>query len=259
MRQENDLPVDPLSLSALMSRYLDSRIEVGDPAPELGSEVVLHDAGPVQPIEARLAWDEALTAIQLGGPKANLPSMSAVSEWRALVAAQEPALDLAFCSGNFPQMVRNLSLLLAGGTDGPTPKPFESTTLSSWAEQTAHKSSPLPLLSVGLLRLARDFERAERLLAECEKTLPAEWHAAWKNESAALAWHSGRRAEALAMWQAIDGDYVPALFNRGMASLFLGKPADATASLKLAISRLPESGSWHHLARLYLTLAEMRQ
>ena len=43
-----------------------------------------------------------------------------------------------------------------------------------------------------------------------------------------------------------------------MAALFLGRPAEARAPLGQAIPRLPEDNSWHHLARLYLTLAEMR-
>ena len=48
------------------------------------------------------------------------------------------------------------------------------------------------------------------------------------------------------------------LFNRGMAALFLGRPAEAREPLRQAVAQLPEKGSWHHLARLYLTLAEMR-
>ncbi len=254
MRQEND----PLSISELFSQYLNSRIQSGE-TPEADSEVVLHDAGPVQPVEPRLAWDEAITAIQVGGPKATLPPLSAVSDWRNLVAAQEPALDLVFCAGNFPQMVRNLSLLLSDSAKAPQTRRFESAGLASWAEQSARKPFPQALLAVGVMRLARDFERASRLLAECAVALPKEWKAAWRNEEAALAWHSGQREEALAIWQAIEGDHLPALFNRGMANLFLGKPAEAIVSLKQVIARLPESGSWYHLARLYLTLAEMRQ
>ena len=46
------------------------------------------------------------------------------------------------------------------------------------------------------------------------------------------------------------------LFNRGMASLFLGKFADARAALSEAVKQLPEGDGWHHLGRLYLTLAQ---
>jgi tetratricopeptide (TPR) repeat protein len=254
MRQDIETP----SIAELFSRYLDNRIQSGE-APEQDSEVVLHDAGPVQPVEPRLAWDEAIAAIQMSGPKASLPPLSAVTDWRALVAAQEPALDLAFCAGNFPQMVRNLSLLLSEGDKVPQSRKFESASLVNWAEQTTRKPAPQALLAAGVLRLAHEFERASRLLADCASALPKEWKAAWQNEQAALAWHSGRREEALGLWQDIEGDHLPALFNRGMANLFLGKPAEAAVSLKQAIARLPESSSWHHLARLYLTLAEMRQ
>jgi tetratricopeptide (TPR) repeat protein len=154
-------------------------------------------------------------------------------------------------------MVRNLSLLLAEGNKAPQARKFESASLVNWAEKS--KPAPQALLAAGVLRLAHEFDRASRLLAECAPSLPKEWKAACQNEQAAVAWHSGRREEALGLWQDIESDHLPALFNRGMASLFLGKPAEAIVSLKQAIARLPESSSWHHLARLYLTLAEMRQ
>jgi len=48
---------------------------------------------------------------------------------------------------------------------------------------------------------------------------------------------------------------VPVLFNRGMAALFLDRPAEARADLRKATERLPESSGWHHLGRLYLALA----
>jgi len=51
-------------------------------------------------------------------------------------------------------------------------------------------------------------------------------------------------------------DSVPILFNRGMAALFLDRPADARAALRTAVEKIPESSGWHHLGRLYLALAE---
>ncbi len=258
MRQDSNLPVDPPSLNDLFTRYLENRVASGL-APEESGEIVLHDAGPVQPIEPRLAWDDALAALNVNGPKAPLPAMSAVADWRGLVAAQEPALDLAFCAGNFPQMVRNLTLLLrdqASGADTPRTRPFESTSLRNWAEQSLRKPMPQALLAAGLLRLAQDYDGARRILQAM--TVPAEWQTTLRNEEAALLWHSGKREEVAAIWATLD-DNLPALFNRGMAALFLGKPAEAITPLKQVIARLPESASWHHLARLYLTLAEMRR
>ena len=89
-----------------------------------------------------------------------------------------------------------------------------------------------------------------------EHDVPPEWRAAWANERAALAWHRGQTKEALSSWQAQE-ENVPVLFNRGMASLFLNKRANARAFLQQAVDQLPE-GAWHHLGRLYLALAEMR-
>jgi hypothetical protein len=43
-----------------------------------------------------------------------------------------------------------------------------------------------------------------------------------------------------------------------MAALFLDQPAEARSALGEAANRIPETSAWHHLARLYLALAEMR-
>ena len=270
MRQEPNTPVtaDPLSLSELLARYVSDqavRFRTGGEGPDLGGEVLLHDAGSAQTIDPRLAWEEALTALTLAG-RSPAAGLVPVPEWKALVAAQEPALDLAFCVGNFPQMVRNLSLLLQGswGTQNPPlaenrTRPFESTALVEWAEQAGRKPFPQPLLAVGVLRLAQRFDLADALVRQRDGAVPAEWKAAWVNEEAALAWHAGRRAEAADLWLTRgDNDYLPTRFNRGLAALFLGKPVEARAPLGQAVARLPEDNSWHHLARLYLALAEMR-
>jgi len=272
MRQEQDVSVtaDALSLSDLLARYVNgqaARFQEGAPVPDLGSEVVLHDAaGAAQTIDPRLAWDEAVAALTFGGPlpAGSLPAPCSAPEWKALVAAQEPALDLAFCAGNFPQMVRNLGLLL-GGFGGKPPEtlrprpPFRSEALIEWAEKIAAKSPQQALLSAGVLRVAQESDRASELLRRVGRSVPPEWRASLANEEAALAWHTGRRNEAADLWQTRgDRNHLPTLFNLGMAALFLGKPSEARPPLSQAVAQLPEVNSWHHLARLYLTLAEMR-
>jgi len=77
------------------------------------------------------------------------------------------------------------------------------------------------------------------------------------NEEAALAWHRGQAEAASKMWQAQEAS-IPVLFNRGMAALVLEQTAAAQEALQQAVARLPETSSWHHLARLYLTLADAR-
>src|SRR5262245_36078377 len=253
-----------LSLSELMSAYLNAQAarfgETGE-RPGSGSEVELHEAATTQAPDPRLAWEEATTALRLGSTSARtaLPAWSAVPDWKALVAAQEPALDLALCAGNFPQMVRNLNLLLQGTVPEPRPamRDLSNPALTAWAEEQSRRPWPCPLLAVGVLRLARDADGAAVLLKRTGSA-PAEWRAAWQNEEAALAWDAGRRALALALWQSLPADFAPALFNRGMALLFSGKAPEARGPLTQAVAKLPEDNSWHHLGRLYLTLAEMR-
>jgi hypothetical protein len=83
------------------------------------------------------------------------------------------------------------------------------------------------------------------------------WRAAWANEEAALLWHDGQWEQAAEAWQTQPAS-VPVRFNRGMAALFLGRPANAHADLQQAAGQLPEDQAWHHLARLYVALSETR-
>jgi len=258
MRPENDLP----SLEQLLAGYLELRTEsarAGWLEAEEG-EVLPHDAGSAPPIDHRLAWDEAVAALAhtpaRQRPSPRLLDSAQMQEWRLLTTAQEPVTALPFCVGNFPQMVRNLQDLLQPHEEGQPAEPLPVPGLTRWAESVAGNGPSLALLAAGLLRLARQYERAGELL---RRTRPVEhcWSAAWQNEEAALAWHAGRREEAGRLWDS-SGDYLPAAFNRGLSALFLDRPAQARAALAPVVEKLPEDSSWHHLARLYLTLAEIR-
>ena len=217
---------------------------------EQGGEVEPFESVPVQPVDPALAWADALAAV--GKANGTTPP-----DWPALVAAQEPAVALAFSLGNFPQMVRNLHPLLAGGNlaalrAGPTHGAV-APALVEWARTcTAY---PQALLAAGVLRLARQFDEAAALLKR--NPPPAEWRAAPANEEAALAWHRGNAEEAAALWQK-QPESTPVLFNRGMAALFLGDTATAREALTKAAAALPETSAWHHLARLYLAMAAAR-
>src|SRR5207302_1260254 len=130
------------------------------------------------------------------------------------------------CLGNFPQLVRHLHPLLAGGVLAPPPappRPVRSSSLAGWAASS--RTDPQRLLAAGVLRLARHFEEAEDLLRQTAQ-VSGPWQAVRANEEAALCWHRGQAEEALRRWQAQEPS-IPVLFNRGMAALFLGKPAVA--------------------------------
>jgi len=248
-------------LRDLMARYLQQRGEAqaaGLVAAEAG-EVTPFEAAPVQAVEPRLAWEEAIAALQSFAPA----KLQAPPDWPLLVASQEPAVALAFAAGNFPQLVRHVQPLLHAAKltelrPSAAGRPITVTALLTWVAQAGKKQQyPQFLLGLGALRLARQFEQAEELLAKHRAEVPAEWQAALANEEAALAWHQGKAEAALKLWQA-QPDSVPVLFNRGMAALFLGKTTVARTALNQAIGQLPESSAWHHLGRLYLALAQMR-
>lgn len=253
------------SLETLMSRFLQQQADAhaaGLASVPLPGEVVLYDAGPVQPIDARIAWLEATTVVPFFAKKSVNGSWQAPPQWPQLVAAQEPAAALAFCVGNFPQLLRNFQLLLHK-TDlaklrPSAAQPIAAASLVEWVEQVSQQGQfPQLLLAVGALRLAKHFDRADGLVRKHDGDVPATWRAAWENEKAALAWQGGRTDEARKRWQAQPAS-VPVLFNRGMAALFCGDVAEARTALTQAVAQLPEAGAWHHLGQLYLTLCGAR-
>jgi len=255
----------PPALPELFAQYLQRQVSARDaglsPA-EAPGEVVPFEAVSTQPIDPRLAWNEATAVLGCFPPGTKKAALQPPADWPSLVAAHEPMLALAFCIGNFPQLLRNLQSLLhakdlgtlrpAAGRAGALP------TVVDWAQQTLEKGQfPQSLLAVGTLRLAKQYDLAAEALQKHQAAVPAEWRAAWANEEAALAWHRGEAEKADQLWQA-QPDSIPVLFNRGMAALFLGRPSDARAALAQAIEHLPDDSAWHHLGRLYMALAEMR-
>ncbi len=247
-------------LDDLLARYLNR--QAGAQADGLATfdaaEVTPYEAGPVQPIDPKPAWDEALTALaHFSGKK--LDPLAPPPHWPQLVANHEPVVALAWCVGNFPQLVRNFHTLLHQANlselkphaGRPTPAP----ALEESARQTSvQKRFPDVLLLLGALRLAKQFDQADETLKSLAKSVPAAWRGAWANEEAALAWHRGDAEKARRLWDSAEPS-LPVRFNRGMAALFCGDSKTAAALLQDVVKEIPESSAWHHLARLYLTLA----
>ena len=69
---------------------------------------------------------------------------------------------------------------------------------------------------------------------------------------------SGRADEAKSIWATLP-ESAPVVFNRGVAELFGGSAKLAIGHFKKAIKLIPESSGWHHLAQLYLAIAESRE
>jgi hypothetical protein len=251
------------ALTDLLSHYLQQQGSLAADRLEPVGEVVPHEAIPAQPVNARLAWDEAIALLPCFSVAQDRQTLSEPPGWAAFVAAQEPVAALAFCVGNYPQLVRELPPLLR--TDSlaalrPAPgRPLSDQALLDWAATLSRTGSfPQTLIALGVLRVGRNFDAAAELQQRHQANVPVEWKAAWANEQAALTWHSGQVETARDLWQ-VQPASVPVLFNRGLAALFLDRPAEARPLLKRALAQLTEENGWHHLAGLYLALAEMRR
>jgi len=242
------------SVAELFARYLERQVAAhseGLGYPDLGDQVTPFESAPVQPADPQLAWKDALEAVRLLMPGQKL-AFKVPPEWPMLVNQQEPAVALAFSLGNYPQMVRNVHPLLTGepvalrqGSNTPLVIPG----LLAWTETVSDDAGRL--LAAGVLRLVRHHDRAEALLAGAGPG----WETVVQNERASLAWQRGDSAKALGIWDSLP-DSAVSRFNRGMARLFLGENRAAAAELTAAVAALPDTSAWHHLASLYLTMAE---
>ena len=247
----------PSDLGSLFESFLERQIS-NPPVAADGGDAFPYQSGTVHPLDPRLCWRSALLPVELiSGYALNVAPPPG---WAALVDELEPVGALACAAGNFPQLVRPVASLFrieaAEALHSGNRLPLTSGALSTWAESGARSSDyPEVLLALGVLRAAWDCEKARSLLSAATAGLPIQWHPALANEEAALAWQQGRAEEARDMWMAQEPS-TPVLFNRGMASLFLKHPAEARVALNSAITQLPENDSWHHLARLYVALAE---
>jgi hypothetical protein len=252
-------------LASLLTRYLQNQTaahEAGLGRPLGAWEVVPFEAAAVQPIEPRVAWNYAVAACRWYGTAQSL-DFDVPPSWAELVANQAPSAAVALCLGNYPQLLRQLNPLvqesqLASLRPNAGDAPLEVPMLEEWSRRVS-KAKPYPgsLLAAGVLRLARHYALAEEVLNDNRSRIPPEMQNAWRNEQAALAFHRGRVEEAGALWEAQPlGTSV--LFNRGTVALFCDRAQDAVPMLNQAASLLPEESTWHHLAKLYAALAEMR-
>ncbi len=254
---------DTPPLADLLARFLARQAEArmaGIPEAPI-NEVEPYDAAAFPMVEPRGAWNEAVHALQLLDSEKAAVRVTPPADWAGLVTASVTLAALPFAGGNFPQLVRDLPALLRATKRSdlqPKAQPvLPASGLDGWATQAIRKRQfPDALLAIGMLRLARQTDKAAELLHELRPHVPTRWQAAFANEEAALAWQAGDAEKALATWNALP-ESAPVLFNRGMAALFCDRPAEARDALNRAITMLSEDDPWHQLARLYLALAQM--
>lgn len=245
------------TLAELSARYLQRQTE----ASRLGltgaaeGEVLPYQA--VLPrVDPRLAWEEALAPLQWLIDDNASRTLRPPSEWAGLVATIEPLAAVPCCVGNFPQLVRDIHPFLhQEDLAAPRPDPVGQplTALPNLSAATL-ATQPLParLVGLGLLRLTRRFDEAWQVANAADRSVPA-----LMNEIGALHWHQGNLEEAASIWQR-HSDRAPLLFNQGLAHLFLGRAEQAVTAFARAVALMPESNAWHHLGKLYATLAQGR-
>jgi hypothetical protein len=251
------------ALADLLARYLARQADAqADGITTYDGEVTPYEVGPVQPLDPKLAWDETLAVLAFYG-HAPAKRPQAPPHWAQLVSGHESVMAIAFAVGNYPQLMRNFhDILTQPDLKAMRPsagRPAAAVELAPWVEQAAQKQQPSAmLLALGALRLARNFDAADSFIRANDLKILTQWRTAWQNEKAAVLWHSGRHDEARKLWDALEAT-PPVLFNRGMAALFTGDVAASKQHLTTAVAHVPASSAWHHLGRLYLTLAELRR
>ena len=256
-------PSTPPTLAALTAGFL-SRTEDAETliaAADALGDVQPHEVSVGYRAEPRLAWQESMEVLSAFGRTAS--PIPAPTDWGGLVARQDGVAALPFALANYPQRVRDLGTLLqTGNLCDLLPEAGENTPVSTgllkWGTRHVQAGDlPHALIAAANYRAAHDFDRAAETLATLKAKVGAEWLPVLANEEAALLWHRGVYAGAAELWTTLP-DSVPVRFNRGVAALFLGRPIEAREHLKAAVAGLAETSAWHHLASLYLTLAEMR-
>ncbi len=250
----------PPSLQDLLIRFVNRPVDAASIEAEAGAlgEVEPHEVAVGFRVDPRLAWKEGSSALEaLGLPS---PKIEAPAEWAAVVIRHESVAAQPYGLTSYPQRVRDLSTLLQTkdlSALRAKPESRPATGLRNWAAKQ-EKSADVPsrLLIAAVLRAANDFDAAEEVLDKVESQ--SDPSGSIQNERAALLWQRGEWEKAAAIWEHIPDNTV-AWFNRGMAALFLDQSAKARECLKKAVAKLPESNGWHHLASLYLALAEIRK
>src|SRR5438445_8457859 len=102
------------ALADLFTGYLRQQISrqaAGLAVTDSAGEVVPFEAVPVQPIDAGLAWGEAVAVARCFQPQSKTPTWLIPPDWATTVSSQESVAALSFSFGNYPQLVRNLHAL----------------------------------------------------------------------------------------------------------------------------------------------------
>jgi tetratricopeptide (TPR) repeat protein len=262
MERQNQAKMEQPKLADLMTRFINQHAkDRQDGLPEMPiGEVELHEAAFAPQVEPRTAWEEATVALRMLAPKSDSAASSVPPGWANLVQHPASVPAVAFAAGNYPQLIRDLPELIRTRPRAALLQAnnnYDVTGIDSWTARAIEKKNIVSAITgAGILRLAGQFEAARKTLAGLRAQIASDWKQALANEEAALAWQSGQHEQAYETWKKLP-ESAPVCFNRGMAALFLDRAEEAKTHLRQAIALLSEDNAWHHLARLYLALAEI--
>src|SRR5687768_8395177 len=107
----HETPVQP-KLSDLLAGYLERQADAQAAGiATFDGEVTPYEVGPVQPLDPKLAWDEALAVLPFY-VAGSAQRRKAPPHWSLLVGSHESIVAIAFSVGNFPQLMRNFHTIL---------------------------------------------------------------------------------------------------------------------------------------------------
>lgn len=210
------------------------------------SEVELYQAQPALGLDLGMAWNEALLPGTLLSEEEPPVSARFPSAWNA---ARNVSLAAPFpcCIGLAPQFLQKIDYILDNASSF-FQKELPTMPVGMTAEVTLDNKTTLSQLAIA--RLAGDFEQVHRLIPELDG------EQLQKNEHAAQLWLAGKREEARHAWDSLDGKHPVIGFNQGLAALAHGDVARGRKCLTAAAKGFDESTGWHHLAELYLAVAQ---
>ncbi len=209
------------------------------------SEVELYQAQPALGLDLGLAWSEALLPGILLAEEEPRVQARFPSSWNA---ARHVTLAAPFpcCIGMAPQFLQKIDGIMDNASAFFQQESMGMPTLS--ADITLDNKTPLSQLAIA--RLAGDANQIERLIPQLDGELLQ------KNERAAQLWFNGQRDEAREAWKSLDDDSPVIAFNQGIAALAQGDTEHGRECLARAVNGFDESTGWHHLAELFLAVAE---
>ncbi|HQR07804.1 MAG TPA: hypothetical protein PLN21_13335 [Gemmatales bacterium] len=209
------------------------------------SEVELYQAQPALGLDLGIAWSEALLPGQLLAEEEPRVSARFPASWNA---ARHVTLAAPFpcCIGMAPQFLQKIDAIMENAEAFFQQETVGMPMLS--ADITLDNKTPLSQMAIA--RLAGDANQIERLIPQLDGELLQ------KNERAAQLWFAGRLDEAREAWDNLDGENPVIAFNQGLAAMATGDVERGRECLAIAVEGFPESTGWHHLAELYLAVAD---